>query len=63
MKTVQTCDNCNCEMFDSPSKNYGRCPACGYKLYPNGYSEHAVSDDYYDGYRGKIYPAPSWEND
>lgn len=63
MNTVYTCKRCNCLMFSRPSKDYGRCPQCGYKLYPSGYNSEAVSDDFYNGFRGKIYPAPSWQED
>ena len=31
--------------------------------YPDGYHSEAVSDGYYDGFMGKIYPAPSWPED
>ena len=30
---------------------------------PDGYHSEAVSDGYYDGFMGKIYPAPSWPED
>ncbi|MBD5086235.1 MAG: hypothetical protein HDT32_02565 [Clostridiales bacterium] len=63
MKAIYVCKKCRCEMFDRPSKQYGRCPSCGHKLYPDGYTEEAVSDGYFDGFRGKVYPAPSWEED
>lgn len=63
MKTIYTCKKCGQELFARPTKEYGRCPNCGYKLYPDGYSENPVSDGFYDEFRGKIYPAPSWEND
>ena len=63
MKSVFTCKNCNCMMFSCPTKDYGRCPQCGHKLYPNGYNREAVSDAFYDGFQGKIYPAPSWPED
>ena len=62
-KTIYSCKNCDCLLFDRPSKDYGRCPRCGHKLYPDGYHSEAVSDGYYDGFMGKIYPAPSWPED
>ena len=62
MTTVYTCDKCGLIMADQPSYSYGRCPECGHKLYPNGYSREAVSDDYAREMT-KYYPAPSWEED
>ena len=63
MKYVYTCKKCTLEMYAEPTKEYGRCPQCGHKLYPNGYITHPVSDDYYNGAWYKQYPAPSWEED
>lgn len=62
-KTVYTCQKCDCLMFAQPTKEYGRCPQCGHKLYDDGYDRQIVSDDFYDGFMGKIYPAPSWPED
>ena len=63
MKYVYTCDKCNLEMFSEADSNYGRCPQCGHLLYPDGYTKHPVSDEYYDGAWYKLHPAPSWDID
>ena len=56
--SVYLCEECGCEMCEKPTKEYGRCPNCGHKLYPDGYEVAIVNYD-----PPKIYPAPSWEDD
>ena len=57
---VYVCKECGCGMCEAPSKEKGRCPQCGYKLYPNGYREEAINAS---ALPGALYPAPSWEED
>lgn len=49
-------------MCERPTREYGRCPnpSCGYKLYPDGYEVAIINASYL---QGKIYPAPSWDDD
>lgn len=59
---IYICKRCGCEMCKKPTKEYGRCPnpSCGYKLYPDGYEVAIINAS---DLAGKIYPAPSWEDD
>ena len=57
--TVYQCNDCDLIMVERPTFHKGRCPRCGNKLYPNGYTEHNISATTIQSY----YPAPSWEED
>ena len=58
MTLVYKCKRCDLTMVERPTREKGRCPECGNKLYPNGYYETYEPDPVY-----RFYPAPSWEED
>jgi len=63
METVYSCSKCGIILFEKPTRERGRCPNCWNKLYPDNYDMQVVHDGYIDGFNGKVYPAPSWEED
>ena len=63
METVYSCKSCGNMLFDRPTKEKGRCPYCWAKLYPNNYDSQMVPDGFTSSIIGKVYPAPSWEED
>ena len=61
--TLYRCNRCwnhgrEFVMVERPTREKGRCPNCGHKLFPDGYTAIQGADPVF-----KFYPAPSWEED